>query len=148
MTGIACDLPTSVGIAVIVVVIGRLVFVFRLDQVGGVEKGALFGTDVDKGGLKSRQDRIDFPEVNIADHPTGFGTVDEELNELVVLEDGDPRLARGRVDQNLSFHRGSRPQDQSATRQPQRDMAKDGWPGLVAQRVDGPKLEATSWRAA
>jgi len=43
--------PLSATVAVVVVVIGRLVFVFRLDQVGGVEKGAFFRPDVDERGL-------------------------------------------------------------------------------------------------
>ena len=42
--------------------------------------------------------------VNVADHAAGFGAVYEQLNQLVVLHNGDPRLARIRVDHNLAFH--------------------------------------------
>ena len=43
-------------------------------------------------------------------------SVDQQLNELVVLENGDPRLSRVRVDQDFSFHQGPRPAAIHATR--------------------------------
>jgi len=64
------------GLLALVVVIVALTGI-GIDEVGGVEKRAFLGTDVDKGGLKAGQHRIDFTEVDIADHPTCVGTVDE-----------------------------------------------------------------------
>ena len=58
------------------------------------------------------------PEVDVADHAAGVRTVDQQLDELVVLEDGDPRLARCRVDQDLSFHASRRDRRVRATRTP------------------------------
>ena len=73
-----------------------------------MEERALLGADVDERGLNAGQDCVDLAEVDVADHAAGIGAIDQQLNELVVLEDGDPRLALGRVDQDLSFHQGPR----------------------------------------
>ena len=94
-------------LAVVVVVVA--VAVVRIDEIGRVEEGTLLGADVDERGLKAGKHCVYLAEVDVADHPAGVGTVDEELNELVVLEDGDPRFARGRVDQDLSFHQWTAP---------------------------------------
>ena len=75
------------------------------DEIGRVEKGAFLGADVDEGGLDAGEHCVDPAEVNVTDHAAGVGTIDQKLNELVVLEDRDPRFARGRVDQDFSFHR-------------------------------------------
>ena len=69
-----------------------------------MEKGTLLGADVDERGLKAGKNCIDLAEVDVTHHAAGIGTIDEELNELVVLEDGDPGFPLGRIDQNLSFH--------------------------------------------
>ncbi|GAC1682897.1 MAG: hypothetical protein NVS9B3_00650 [Gemmatimonadaceae bacterium] len=69
-----------------------------------MEEGALLRADVYEGGLDAGEHRVDATEVNVADHAACFGAVDEELNKLVVLEDGDPGFPLGRVDENLSFH--------------------------------------------
>ena len=99
-------LSSLVVVIVVVVVVVRPRR--RVDEIGRVEERALLGADVDERGLNAGKDCFDLAEVDVADHAAGVGAVDEELDELVVLEDGDPRLARGRIDQNFSFHRGPR----------------------------------------
>ena len=59
-----------------------------------MEERALLGSDVDERGLNARQYCFDLSEIDVADHAACVGTVDQKFNELVVLEDGDPRLAR------------------------------------------------------
>src|SRR5688572_30120713 len=81
-----------------------LVTVLVEHEVRGMEKCALLRADVDERGLNARKNGLDFTEVDVANHPPGFGTVDEELHELVVLEDRDPRFARARIDENFSLH--------------------------------------------
>src|SRR5207237_10678136 len=96
--------PTPVAVAVVlVVVIGGLVVLLRLDQVGGVEKGALFGSDVDEGGLDSREHGLDRAQVDIAHHAAGVRTIHQELNKAVVLQDRHASLARGPADEYFSF---------------------------------------------
>src|SRR5689334_4020590 len=101
--GEAVPAVPSPAITVFVVVVGRLVFVFRLDQVGGVEKGALFGADVDEGRLYPRKHGLDRAEVDIAHHAAGVRTIHQELNKAVVLQDRDARFARGPADENFPF---------------------------------------------
>jgi hypothetical protein len=74
--------------------------------------------------LYARKNRFDFTEVDVADHPPGFGAVDEQLDELIVLDDRDPRLARVRIDENFSLH-VDRPTDSTeATPRRLRDHGK------------------------
>ena len=104
----AAALPPSLGVVVvfiIVVVVIVVRLVFGKDEIGRVQERALLRADVDERRLNARKNRFDSSEVDVADHAAGVGTVDQELNELVVLEDGDPRFSRVRVDQNFSFHR-------------------------------------------
>jgi hypothetical protein len=94
----------AVRIVVIVIVIVIVIAVLVIDEIGRVQKGTLFGADVNKGGLNTRQHRFHFPEVNIADHPSCFRTLDGKLNELVVLENSHANFALRGADQNLSLH--------------------------------------------
>jgi hypothetical protein len=43
-------------------------------------------------------------EIDVADHPAIVGSIDEQLDELVVLDDRDARLALRRIDENFAFH--------------------------------------------
>ena len=70
-----------------------------------MEERAFFGSDVDERGLNAGKYCFYPSEVDVADHAARLGAIDQKFNELVVLDDGDPRLSRVRVDQNLSFHR-------------------------------------------
>src|ERR1041384_3819971 len=73
------------AVCVLVVVIGRRVFVVRLDQVRGMKKGALFRPDVDERGLDPRKHGFHRAEVDVAHAAAGVGTIDQELNKAVVL---------------------------------------------------------------
>src|SRR5687768_16493464 len=86
-----------------------LVVVFRFirgltNKIGGVEERALFGADVDEGSLNAGEHCVDPAEVDVTDHSSVVWTVDEQLDELVVLQNRDPRFARSRVDEDFSFH--------------------------------------------
>src|SRR5881296_2175714 len=94
--------PTAT-VAVLVFPIGRLVLVLGLDQVGGVEERALFRPDVDECGLDPRQDGLDRAEVDVAHHAAGVGTIHQELNKAVVLQDRDAGFACGPADENFPF---------------------------------------------
>src|SRR5689334_12478969 len=94
--------PAPVAI-VFVVVIGGLLVLLGLDQVGGVEEGALVSPDVDECGLDSRKHGLDRAQVDIAHHAAGVRTIDQELNKAVVLQDRDAGLARGPADENFPF---------------------------------------------
>src|SRR5439155_11460978 len=85
------------------VVIGGLLVLLRLDQVGGVKKGALFRPDVDERGLYPRKHGLDRAEVDVAHHAAGVRTIHQELNKAVVLQDRDASLACGPADENFPF---------------------------------------------
>ena len=70
-----------------------------------MEERAFLRADVDERRLNAGKNRFYSSEIDVADHAARLGTIDQKFNELVVLDDGDPRFSRVRVDQNLSFHR-------------------------------------------
>ena len=90
-------------VVILVVVVFRLIGGLT-NQVGSVEEGALLGAYVDECGLDAGEYGIDAAEINVTDHASVVWTVCEELNELPVLQNRDPRFARSRVDEDFSFH--------------------------------------------
>ena len=86
-----------VRLIIAVVGIGFLVFV-RLEEIGGVQEGALFLADIDKGGLDARQDRVHAAQIDVSDHAPLIGAVNQQFDEPIVLEDGHSRFARAPVD--------------------------------------------------
>src|SRR5260370_29569110 len=70
---------------------------------GGGEKGALFGADVDEGRLEAGQDRLDLADIDVANRTMGVGTIDQELNKAVVLENGHAGLPRVSRDQYFAL---------------------------------------------
>ena len=96
--------PVAVGgLLTFVVAFARLLVLVRLDQVGGVEKGALFSADVEEGSLDAGEDGLDLTEVNVPHHAAGVGTIDQQFNKAVVLENGHAGLPRVAGDQNLAL---------------------------------------------
>ena len=87
-----------VVVLVVRLVIGVAVLILGKHEVGGMEERTFFGADVDERGLDAGEHCFDASEVDVADHAAGLGAVDQKFNELVVLDDGDPRFARVRVD--------------------------------------------------
>ena len=59
-----------------------------------MEEGALFGADVNEGGLNARQYSFDLADIDVANRTAGVGTIDQELNKAVVLENGHAGLPR------------------------------------------------------
>ncbi len=86
------------------VVVGGLVVLVGLEQVGGVQEGALLEPDVDERGLYSGEDGVDATEVDVADGTAMIGTVDQQLDQTIILEDGHARFALAPVDQDLALH--------------------------------------------
>ena len=92
-------------VRLVVAVIGiRLLVFVGLEEVGGVQEGALFLADIDKGGLDAGQDRLHAAQIDVADHAPLVGAINQQLYEPIVLEDGHPRLALASVDQDLALH--------------------------------------------
>ena len=130
-TAVAVGVFVVVLIIVVVVIIVRLIF--WKDEIGRVQERAFFRAYVDERCLNSRKDRLYSSEVDVADHAARLGTIDQKLNELVVLDDRDPRFSRVRVDQNFSFHRCPTRGRLPATRQ----EGCGGNPGDVVRAVSG-----------
>jgi len=58
------------------------------------EGGTLLGAYVDECGWIPGSNGIDAAQINVTDHASVVWTVYEELNELPVLQNRDPRFAR------------------------------------------------------
>jgi hypothetical protein len=93
------------GLVGSLVVLPGLFVLVGLEQIGGVEKRALFVADVYEGGLNAGEDRFDPAQIDVSDHPPMVGAVNQQLDKPVVLEDRDPRFARATVDENLALHK-------------------------------------------
>ena len=105
------------AVAVLILRLAGLVFVLRFDQVGGVEEGALFGPDVEEGGLNARQNGVDSAEIDVPHHAAGVGTIHQQFNEAVVLQDRHAGLARASTDEDFAFQSMS-PRSRLASSQP------------------------------
>ena len=76
--------------AVVVVEFG----VVRLDEVGCVEKAALFEPNVNERGLHTGQDRLHATVIDVSVCAFQLGTIDQQLYELIILQNSHTRLAR------------------------------------------------------
>ena len=68
-----------------------------------MQEGGFFQADVYKRGLDAREYRFNPTEIDVADNPAMIGTVDQQLDQAVVLEDGHPGLARAPIDQDFAL---------------------------------------------
>ena len=84
-------------------VLDGLLVLVRLEEVGGVEEGALLLTDVDEGRLDAGQHRLDPSEVDVADRAAMVGTVDQQLDQPVVFQDRHAGFPLAPVDQDLAL---------------------------------------------
>jgi hypothetical protein len=82
----------------------RLLVLLGLEEVGRVEKGALFQPYVNECGLDARKDCLDPAEIDVADDAAVIRPVDEQLDQTVVLEDGHAGFPLAPVDKNLALH--------------------------------------------
>src|SRR5690606_10725034 len=80
-----------VGAVLALLLLARLLVLLRLDEVGGVEEGALLQADVHEGRLEPGQHRVHAAEIDVPYRPALVRTVVEELDEGVVFQDGDAR---------------------------------------------------------
>ena len=85
------------------VLVAGLLVLLRLEQIGGVEERALFLADVDEGRLDARQNGFDPAEIDVADGAPVVGTVDQQLDQAVVLEDRHAGFPLASVDQNFAL---------------------------------------------
>ncbi len=113
----------------------RLLLVLGFEEVGGVQEGRLALADVDERRLDAGQHCLDPAQVDVADATAMIGTIDQQLDELVVLEDRHPRLARGTGDEDFALHG-----------RPGRDVVARGDAGPMARgiAIAGP----AGWRSA
>jgi hypothetical protein len=81
-----------------------LEFLDSVDDLGDVEKRVTLEADVNERGLHPGEDLGDPPLVDIADDTARFLALDEDLDDLIVLEDGDPRVEVARGDDHLLVH--------------------------------------------
>src|SRR6185437_5672470 len=95
-----------------------VLFVAGEDQIARVKKRALLRADVDEGSLDAGKHGVHFSQIDVPNHAAVVGTVDHQLDELVILQDGHASLSRTRVDVDISFHAGSRRVGRAATLHP------------------------------
>ena len=75
-----------------------------VDDLRDVEKGVPFEADVNKRGLHAGEDLRDPPLVDVADNAARTLALDEDLDDLIVLEDGDPCVVVAGGDDHLLVH--------------------------------------------
>ena len=91
----------------LVLVLARLEPVELLDGVddlGDVQERVAFQADVNEGGLHAGEDLGDPPLVDVADHAARSLALDEDFDDLIVFENGDPRIVVARGDDHLLVH--------------------------------------------
>ena len=86
--------------------------IIELVELGDLHQGqeaVLAQADVDERAAQAFDHVLDPALVDAADQGLGFGPLDVELDQLVVLNDGDPRLPfiAGQDDLRLNFHQSS-----------------------------------------
>ena len=75
-----------------------------LPQVGHVQEGRTFQSDVDERRLHARQHPVDDAGVDVAHLATAGLTVDVEFLQHPLLDQGNPGLGRGGADQYFFFY--------------------------------------------
>ncbi len=113
----------------------RLLVLVRLQQVGGVEEGALLLPDVHERGLNAGQHRFDPAEVDVADRAPVVGAIHQQLDQPVVLQDRHPGFPLAPVDQDLALQaflpRQGRRRNTNAPPGASLSVEKDTWDGGV-----------------
>ena len=70
-----------------------------------MQEGGALEADVDEGRLHAGQHPRHAAQVHVADQAAGGGALDVQLLHRALLDDGDPGLVRGVVDEDLFGHR-------------------------------------------
>ena len=73
-------------------------------NIGCVQKGRPFETDIHEGRLHARQYPADTPFVDVANQSAFTGAFDDDLLHNTVLDHGYTRFRRGDVDQDFFAH--------------------------------------------
>ena len=92
-----------------VFIVAREPLEFRdgVDDFRDVEERVAFEADVNEGGLHAGENLVHPAFVDVANDPALILALDEYFDDLVVLEDGDPRLVDARGDDHLLVHGNS-----------------------------------------
>src|SRR5688572_3931730 len=88
---------------------------FVVHEIRGVEKRALLRADVDERGLDTGEDGVYPSDEDVTNQPFDVRSVDEQLNELVVLENGNSCFSVYCADEDFAFHRKPPPDPVHAT---------------------------------
>ena len=116
------------------VLVGRLIVVLvGLEEIGGVEEGALLLTDVHERGLDSGEDGFDPSEVDVADGAAVVGTVDQQLDQPIVFQDRHAGFPLAPVDEDLALHERT---SAAPTRSPR---------GFLATEATGHGMRKVRW---
>gem|GEM_PF-6789582 len=95
-------------IAVAVVFLGivqqAFVFIQTVEDIGHVEKGRLFQSNINKGGLHAGQHPHHTPLVDVAHNPLFPGPLDVEFGNGAVLDQGDPGFLGRHIDDQFRCH--------------------------------------------
>ena len=77
----------------------------RLPDIGHMQECRAFQADINECRLHTRQNPDDFAQVDIADQTPRSVAFDVEFLNDPLLEDSDPRLLRGEIDEDTFGHR-------------------------------------------
>jgi hypothetical protein len=81
----------------------RLLVLVGLQQIRGVEKGALFLADVDERRLNTGKHRFDPAQIDVAHAPAVVGAIHQQLHQAVVFQDRHAGLPLAPVDQDFTL---------------------------------------------
>jgi hypothetical protein len=81
-----------------------------------VQERALLRADVDKGGLDAGKDCVYTSNEDVTDQSLDVWPVDEQLNQLIVFENGDSCFSIYSAYEDFAFHREPSPDRHHATR--------------------------------
>jgi hypothetical protein len=93
-----------------------------------VEECALLLTDVDEGGLDSREHSLDPPQVDVAHRAPVVGTVHQQFDQPIVFQDSNAGFPLASVDQDFTLQ--MRPQTPLETTDRKRKRARRACPPL------------------
>jgi hypothetical protein len=95
-------------LVVLVLIAGELFELLDgVDDFSDVQEGVALEPDVDERRLHPREDFRHPPLVDVADDAALILALDEDLDDLVVLENGHARVVRPRGDDHLLVHGNS-----------------------------------------
>src|SRR3989338_552223 len=73
-------------------------------EIRTMDEGRFVQADVDESGLHSGKDAGDFALVNVPGHPSFLLSLDQEVGQRAVFDDGDATFLRRAVDKDILLH--------------------------------------------